>query len=321
MNISDEKAKGIMQYLRGDTEGAGVTSDEVEDWLQGLKESLGLFEDEYLDEENAYPFGGDIYEYLDLAQSASSRRQRKVYLEKARFLDPENFDVLYFLCLYEHPKSVEALPYLEELLEREKAKLVEKGYYEKAKGRFNHFRETQPYIRGLMGYMVLTEDCGLMRKTAAVGEEILMLCSQDMEEDGEEFEETCSKLICVYAFLEEKDKMLQLLERMDEEIQDSESCLLPLAILYYKLGEWDRASQYVKDLQKENRHFKKFVSLYLSEQVEDMMEEMDDDYSFEEAEPGTLNALFAMYQSNTLIFITNTGFFAWAKGQLGRRKK
>lgn len=321
MNLSDEKAKGIMQYLRGDTEASGVTQAEVADWLKELQKNLGVIEDEYLDESKACPYERQVYEYMDLSKSASSKRKKKLYLEKALSLDPENFDVLSLLCMYEHSTSIEVLPHLEVLLAKEKAKLEKKGFYDAAKGHFNHFRETQPYIRGLMGYMVLTEDCGLMRKTATAGEEILMLCQRDIKVDSEEFEETYAKLMCVYAFLEEKDKMLQLLQGMNEDMQDSEWCLFPVALLYYKLGEWDRAAQYVKALQKKNKYFKKFISLYLSEQVEEAVEEMVSDPFFAEGEEGTLNELLQMYRFNTITFIANLGFFTWAKGQLGRRKK
>ena len=335
MNISDEKAKGIMQYLRGNQEASGVTPDEVEDWLQEFQKDLGISDEdiqecfaepdeEYLDEANACPYEDDIEGYLYLFEEASSEKQKKKYLEKALALDPDNLDVQYHLRVLEHGKSGDVLLYVEEILEKGKARLQEKGFYEAAKGRFPHFRETQPYFRTLIAYMAMAEAYGMMRKAAAAGEEILECCSNEINESNESqgnFEGAWARTLCIYADLEDSNKAMPLIEKMDEGARENAFYLLPLTFLYYKLGKWDVASQYVNALQQENKYFKKLITWYCTNKLDDAVEKVEAGLIWGNTEKGTWIELLDAYSINDAIYKANPGFFLWAKGQLGRRKK
>lgn len=100
-------------------------------------------------------------------------------------------------------------------------------------------------------YMQALCECGLMRKAAAEGEELLKLCIGDNL--GVRYD-----LMNLYAYLEDEKAALALYRRYDK-YEDSQ-LLLPLAVLYFKLGDFDSSISYLQRLCKANKDTKKFIT-------------------------------------------------------------
>ena len=71
----------------------------------------------------------------------------------------------------------------------------------------------------------------------------------------------------LYAYMEDEMHALALHKQFDsyEETQ----MLLPLAVLYYKLNQFDKAEDYIKRLAKANKDTKKFLRAAARDQLDD----------------------------------------------------
>lgn len=69
------------------------------------------------------------------------------------------------------------------------------------------------------------------------------------------------RLMHLYAYLEDEQSALKLLEKYPDD--ESTQFLLPMSILYYKLGNLTEATKYLKKLKEVNKDtYKFFICLY-----------------------------------------------------------
>lgn len=294
-------------------------SRETERLLKELSQFISLHENEITDEDsmnrlceqflkehdldtpdlkNTEPETAD--DYLELADRAMSKKKCVEYLRKALELEPENVDVQ--LQLIGHTlggKSDQQLPALQELMDSAAKQLEQEGCFQEDVGAFWDVLETRPYMRVCYAYFEALIACGMMRRAIDVGQRLLELCENDNL--GVRYQ-----LMHLYVFMEDEMHALALHKQFDsyEETQ----MLLPLAVLYYKLNQFDKAEDYIKRLAKANKDTKKFLRAAARDQLDDYIGEMSP-YGYR---PFTMEELLDELMHTSYLFNSVPYFFAWA---------
>ena len=308
-------------------------SRETEKILKELQQFLALHGDEAADEESVdrltnqflaeyggYPMSRKNVDpetaddYLELAEQASSKRKCLEYLRKAVELDPANVDAQLQLILHTlEDKPDEQLPAFQKLIAAAAKPLEQEGCFQEDMGNFWMILETRPYMRVRHAYFDALISCGMMRRAIDEGEELLKLCENDNL--GIRYQ-----LMHLYAYMEDELHALALHKRYDsyEETQ----MLLPLAVLYYKLNQFDRAKDYVKRLAAVNKDTKKFFRAAAGNDLDQYLMDMDP-YGYR---PFTMDELLEELVASSYLFASVPCFFRWASGSLrtqtsaGKRK-
>lgn len=118
------------------------------------------------------------------------------------------------------------------------------GYFEDDSiGEFWLMTETRPFMRVYSTYMDELMRGGKLRLAIEVGMDMLRLCENDNL--GKRYD-----LMNCYAALEDEEAALALQNRYPEE--KSAMFLLPLSVLFYRLGKEEQARQYLKELMAVN---------------------------------------------------------------------
>ena len=145
-----------------------------------------------------------------------------------------------------------------------------------------------------------------MRRAIDEGQRLLALCENDNL--GVRYQ-----LMHLYAYMEDELHALALHKQFDsyEETQ----MLLPLAVLYYKLNQFDKAEDYIKRLAKVNKDTKKFLRAAARDQLYDYMDEMSP-YGYQ---PFTMEELLDELMKSSYLFDSVPYFFAWASKVLATK--
>ena len=308
-------------------------SRETEKILKELQQFLALHGDEATDEESVdrltnqflAEYGGypkshknvnpeTADDYLELAEQASSKRKCLEYLRKAVELDPANVDAQLQLIVHTlEDKPDEQLLALQNLMAAAAKPLEQEGCFKKDMGDFWTLLETRPYMRVRNACVDALISCGMIRRAIDEGEELLTLCENDNL--GVRYQ-----LMHLYAYMEDELHALALHKRYDsyEETQ----MLLPLAVLYYKLNQFDRAKDYVKRLAVVNKDTKKFFRAAAGNNLDQYLVNMDP-YGYR---PFTMDELLEDLMGSSYLFASVPHFFRWASNSLrtqtsaGKRK-
>lgn len=88
--------------------------------------------------------------------------------------------------------------------------------------------------------------------------------------------------------------------------------LLPLAVLYYKLNQFDRAKDYVKRLAVVNKDTKKFFRAAAGNNLDQYLMDMDP-YGYR---PFTMDELLEDLMGSSYLFASVPHFFRWASNCL-----
>ena len=301
-------------------------SRETERLLKELNRFISLHENEITDEDsmnrlceqfleehnlgipdlkNTVPETAD--DYLELAEQATSKKKCVEYLRKALELEPENVDVQ--LQLIGHTlegKSDEQLPALQKLMDAAAKQLEQEGCFKEDVGAFWDVLETRPYMRVCYACFEALISCGMIRRAIDEGQRLLELCENDNL--GVRYQ-----LMHLYAYMEDEMHALALHKRFDayEETQ----MLLPLAVLYYKLNQFDKAEDHIKRLAKVNKDAKKFLRAAARDQLYDYMDEMSP-YGYQ---PFTMEELLDELLRSSYLFDSVPYFFAWASKVLAAK--
>lgn len=159
--------------------------------------------------------------------------------------------------------------------------------------------ETRPYMRVHYAYFDMLISCGMMRQAISEGQRLLELCENDNL--GVRYQ-----MMHLYVFMEDEMHALALHKQFDsyEETQ----MLLPLAVLYYKLNEFDRAEDYIKRLAKVNKDTKKFLRAAAQDKLDEHIDALDP-YGYQ---PFTMGELLEEFIQFSYLFDSVPYFFAWA---------
>lgn len=298
-------------------------SRETEKLLKELNQFISLHENEITDEDsmnrlceqfleehdlgapdlkNADPETAD--DYLELAERAHSKKKCLEYLRKALELEPENVDVQLQLIVHTlEGKTDEQLPALQRLMDAAAKQLEREGCFKESVGEFWGVLETRPYMRVCYTYFEALITCGMMRRAIDEGQHLLELCENDNL--GVRY-----RLMHLYAYMEDEMHALALHKQFDsyEETQ----MLLPLAVLYYKLNQFDKAEDYIKRLAKANKDTKKFLRAVAHDELDDYIDELSP-YGYQ---PFTMEELLDELIHALFLFDSVPYFFQWASNCL-----
>ena len=206
----------------------------------------------------------NAYTYLDLADQALDSHSKSFYAEMALELDPDLPYAKSMLIKEMYGTDPALCAFLmEEVLEEEEERLEDLGYTEETyAGRFFQNIETRPFLHLLNQYADVLDRARLFREEADAIEEILFLNpSDDMG--------THPFLMGCYARLDEEEKALKLREQFKDADGDS-IMLLPLAAMYYRRGDQEKAAVFVKELAEKNREIGSAVSKLIRGDTTDM---------------------------------------------------
>ena len=239
-------------------------------------------------------------DYLELADRAMSKKKCVEYLRKALELEPENVDVQLQLIVHTlEGKTDKQLPALQKLMDCAAKQLEQEGCFQEDVGAFWGVLETRPYMRVCYTYFEALIACGMMRRAINEGQHLLELCENDNL--GVRYQ-----LMHLYVFMEDEMHALALHKQFDsyEETQ----MLLPLAVLYYKLNQFDKAEDYIKRLAKVNKDAKKFLRAAAHDELDDYIDELNP-YGYQ---PFTIEELPDELMRSSYLFDSVPYFFTWA---------
>lgn len=244
-----------------------------------------------------------IDEYMELAQKASSKKKKLEYINAALELDPEDLDVAVTKIRITAKDSLEAKAELEGLLAVGNAQMKKGGYFKYGVGDFWRIIETRPFMRLKHDYMSVLLNCKMMRRAADECEDMLRLCKGDNL--GVRYE-----LMHIYAYLEDEAAALKLYNKFNEY----EECqmLLPLSILYFKLGDLEKSLAYLKRVAANNKDLKRFLIAVTSGKYDELLSEISP-YGYQ---PNTAGELMAEFSENEYLFRESVSFIWWAKKQI-----
>lgn len=236
MSRETEKVlKQLMQYMEAhqDELDSGVSEEDLAE----------RFMEEYsasLPPRNVQALPQTADDYLELAEDATSKKKKREYLSKALELEPDNLDAARMAAELDAKKPEDLLQELSALIEKGNSQMEKGGYFRDSMGEFWLAFETRPYMRLRDSYLELLIQCGMMRKAVGEAEEMLKLSTNDNL--GVRY-----TLMHLYAYLENEDGALALHKKYDE--YEESQMLLPLAVLYYKKGNFELS------LQKPQKNF------------------------------------------------------------------
>lgn len=253
-------------------------------------------------------------DYLELAELAPSKKKCLDYLHKALELEPDHVDARLQLIVHTlEDKPEELFPALRALMTAAAEPLEREGRFTENVGDFWGVWETRPYMRVRQAYFDALIACGRMRRAIDEGEELLRLCEND--DLGVRYQ-----LMHLYAFLEDEPHALALHRRFG--LREETQMLLPLAVLYYKLDQHDRAEDCLKRLALVNKDTKKFFRAAVSGRLDPFLKELDP-YGYR---PFTMDELLEDLIISPYLFSSVPHFFRWATSYLrtqttAKRKK
>ena len=244
------------------------------------------------------------YDFMDLAESASSRKNKMDYLQIALELEPDNLDAGLELAKLNAKDPHVYLETLNGLIAKGDKQMKDMGYLPKSIGDFWMIIDTRPYMRLCYERMKTCIDCGMIGKAIAEAERMLKLCENDNL--GVRY-----KLMHLYVYQENEKAACKVYKKHGgKETQ----MLLPLAVLYYKLGNFDKAFEYLNELRKVNKDTKKFFSGI----VHRNLYKYDCDGFPYVYELGVLSELMVDMTNNKYLFDSVPHFFKWANMKLKR---
>lgn len=246
-------------------------------------------------------------DYLELVESATTKKEALKYAKKALELEPDNLDAAAMVIELSCTSSEKLSEKYKNLIDEAEEKLKEQGYFEDDNiGNFWLILETRPYMRLLEKYASHFVECGQMRLAISVYEKMLKLCTND--NIGVRY-----TLMHLYTFLEDEQSALELYEKYPEE---STQFLLPLSILYYKLGDLRKSNQYLKKLIAVNEDTYEFFNSFTHDTLKDYLSNMSP-YGYR---PFTIEEFIIECDENYFLLGSIPEYFIWAKKKINSRR-
>ena len=243
-------------------------------------------------------------DFLDLAEQAVEEGDDAKALRlarKAKKLDPENLDAELMTIRLGEKDPLNALKRLRLAVDQGKRQLEKAGYFkEEYLGEFWGVLETRPYMRVRSEYLSALKDFGMLRQAACEGEDMIRL--NTMDNLGIRFE-----LMHIYAALEEPVLAETLLSKYSEH--DEGQMLLPIVLLYYRLGETDKAKMYLKRLANNVKETRIFFRDFLDNRMDRKAKEVYQNGGYR---PFTEEELIITCYENDEIYKRVPTFFLWA---------
>ena len=186
--------------------------------------------------------------------------------------------------------------------------MEEKGYFrDECIGDFWKILETRPYMRLRAGFAENLVKCGKMGQAREECRELLKLC--DGDNLGMRYH-----LMHIYTYFEEEEAALALHKHFD--LCNETQMLFPLSILYYKKGNYTKATQYLRKLNSVNKDLKKFLQIFTGDLFE-LFEEYESENGYR---PNTIEELIVELNENLFLFTATNYYSEWALKQVKKFK-
>ena len=279
------------------------------------EEDLNALTNQFMAQHNANIAAGNYSDepesaddYLDLARSAPSRKKRLEYVNKALELEPDNLDAGLAKASLTAKSPHELLETLNTLLQQGEAQLKKEGFFESdCIGEFWGMLETRPYMRVRQQYIDTLVSLGMMRKAITECERTLELCESDNL--GIRYQ-----LMHLYAYMEDEQNAISLHEKFNE--YEESQLLLPLAVLYYKLGDLNKSLELLNLLVSTNKDTKKFIGAAKRQNLDKYLADMSP-YGYR---PNTMDEFIEEMRNYDFLFDAVPYFFEWAEKSLQKKK-
>ena len=239
-------------------------------------------------------------DYLELAEEALTKAKAEKYIKKALELEPDNMDAISASLDMIEDSTWEYYQKLSEAVKNGTRFMEKEGLMDgDSIGEFWGILETRPYMRLLNRYADFMAEAGMMGLAAKEYEEMIRLSENDNL--GVRY-----SLMHVYAYLEQEEPALELHKKYDgyEETQ----MLLPLSVLYFKRGDFDKAEDYLKRLCVANKDTKKFFRAIKKDKLDHYVEEISG-YGYQ---PFTIQELIVELMENSFLFRMVPLYMEWA---------
>ena len=297
MSRGSEKAlKAMHQFLdKNGTEDMSI--DEVNNLLKKFTEDYNSNLPGRVTERTAKTAD----DYLELAEGAPTKAKAEKYIKKALELEPDNMDAISAsIDLIEDGSSWDYYQKLSEAVKNATVFMEKNGFMEKENiGGFWGILETRPYMRLLNRYADFMAQAGMMSFAAREYEEMIRLSENDNL--GVRY-----SLMHVYAYLEQEEPALKLHKKYDD--YEETQMLLPLSILYFKKGDFDKAEDYLKRLCAANKDTKKFFRAVKKDRLDHYVEGISG-YGYQ---PFTIQELIVEMMENAFLFRMVPVYMEWA---------
>ena len=239
-------------------------------------------------------------DFLELAEEAPTKAKAEKYIKKALELEPDNMDAISASLDMIEGSKWEYYQKLSEAVKNGTRFMEKEGLMDgDSIGEFWGILETRPYMRLLNRYADFMAEAGMMGLAAKEYEEMIRLSENDNL--GVRY-----SLMHVYAYLEQEEPALELHKKYDgyEETQ----MLLPLSVLYFKRGDFDKAEDYLKRLCVANKDTKKFFRAIKKDKLDHYVEEISG-YGYQ---PFTIQELIVELMENSFLFRMVPLYMEWA---------
>lgn len=198
---------------------------------------INLSEQEYF---NNPKFKSD--EILEEAYEATSKSSAIKLAKQALDVYPDNIDAAALIAEFEE-NPIKKIKKLEPIIEHATKLLEEQNMFNKENiGAFWGILETRPYMRIRHNKMITLLELGRYKEAIKEAEELLELCNNDNL--GVRY-----ILISLYCTLEEFEQCEKLYKKFND---DSVEMLLPMAIMYFKQGNYKKTKEYLKKVEVQN---------------------------------------------------------------------
>ena len=246
-------------------------------------------------------------DFLELAMDAEDDAQALKYARKALKLDPNNLDAEMIVASVGSKDPFDELSKIKSVVSHGDTLMKKRGHFDEDVGDFWGILETRPYMRAKASYVDSLITMRMFRKAAAECEDMIRLCNNDNLGMR-------SRLIALYACLEEEEAALALYEKYKEN--DESVMLLALSILYFKLNDYEKAEKYLKRLVRTNPDTKTFFKDLIGGNLERHLDQMND-FGYR---PYTIEEFMTTLNEEEYLFDSSAPYFAWADMVLRKRK-
>lgn len=237
-------------------------------------------------------------DWYDLACEAKSRCKAIKYCENALELEPDYLDAELMIADIAARSDFEHLERLEKVCKHGEELMKKEGLLPDSIGAFWGILETRPYMRALCSKLQALIEMGMMKKAIDVAEEMLTLCESDNM--GIRFQ-----LVSLYAYFEDAMNANRILEKYPGH---ATSMLMPLSLLYFKLGDLELSKKYLNTLMEINKDFKEFLKYTNSYTVQSFY----DDAIRQGYRPNSMGEIIMCLMDSTFLFERADAYFEWA---------
>lgn len=196
-------------------------------------------------------------ELLDMAYEAESKKEALKYAKQALEAYPDNIDAESLIADFEE-NTIKRLKKYDAVVAKA-TKLLESDnmFDEENIGIFWGLLETRPYMRARHNRLLALMGLGRYTEAMKECEELLELCTNDNM--GIRY-----LLAGIYAALEKFEECEKLYEKYGDE---SLHMLFPMAIMYFKKGDYKKAKQFLKMAEERNEFIIDFLLGGISEDI------------------------------------------------------